>query len=242
LYRIACCGGDPMGSGSFALTLERALEELNCTCLISHFPSHTGLLAVLTQTPHACDLIFLDALPGEAGVELARQLHGQAPYISVVLLMDGPARTDCADGRCLVKPVPHGQLRDLLLSIFPLSPALLLRNARRVQKVPLGQILYIEVFGHQLKIHTLSQQILSASGTLSQIQRDAAGGHFPRCHNSYLVNLAHVEGIRRYQVLLSGGVRVPASKKNYNLVRKSVYEFFSIAPVRFRDFPDEGGV
>ena len=41
------------------------------------------------------------------------------------------------------------------------------------------------------------------------------------------MNLANVEGIRRYQIQLTGGLCVPTSKKNYSQVRRSVLEYFA---------------
>ena len=37
LYRIAYCDGSPMGDGQFLDCLEKVLEKLSRTCLISHF-------------------------------------------------------------------------------------------------------------------------------------------------------------------------------------------------------------
>ena len=104
---------------------------------------------------------------------------------------------------------------------------LLLRQSGSMQVVPLHQILYIEVFSHQLEIHTLAGQVLSVPGALTQIQQRVPAGQFLRCHKSYLVNLDSVEGIRRYQLQLSGGRCIPTSKKNYNEVRRSVFEYFA---------------
>ena len=231
MYRIAYCGGGPMGDEQFLDSLERVLGEISRTCLISHFPSHSSLLAALEQKPSACALVFLDVPRGEeeTGAAFVKRLRQFAPRLPVVLISGTfePADYTIQSLHHLPRPVSGERLKEILLYVLQPPRPLLLRQAGSMQVVPLQQILYIEVFSHQLQVHTLAGQVLSASGTLTQIQQEAPDGQFLRCHKSYLVNLANVEGIRRYQIQLTGGLCVPTSKKNYSQVRRSVLEYFA---------------
>ena len=220
-----------MGDEQFLDSLERVLEEISRTCLISHFPNRSSLLDALEQKPSACALVFLDVPRGEeeTGAAFVKQLRQFAPRLPVVLISGTfePADYTIQSLHHLLRPVSGERLKEILLYVLQPPRPLLLRQAGSMQVVPLQQILYIEVFSHQLQVHTLAGQVLSASGTLTQIQQEAPDGQFLRCHKSYLVNLANVEGIRRYQIQLAGGLCVPTSKKNYNQVRRSVLEYFA---------------
>lgn len=231
LYRIAYCDGSPMGDGQFLDCLEKVLEKLSRTCLISHFSDCGSLLAPLEQNPSACDLVFLDVPKGEeeTGAAFVRRLRRFAPRLPVVLICSTfePADYAIQSLHYLLRPVSGEQLREILLYVLQPPRPLLLRQSGSMQVVPLHQILYIEVFSHQLEIHTLAGQVLSVPGALTQIQQRVPAGQFLRCHKSYLVNLDSVEGIRRYQLQLSGGRCIPTSKKNYNEVRRSVFEYFA---------------
>lgn len=229
MYRIAYCGGGPMGDEQFLDSLERVLGEIGRTCLIFHFPERSGLLAALEQKPSAFALVFLDVLKGgeETGAAFVKQLRQFAPRLPVVLISGTfePADYTIQSLHYLLRPVSGERLKEILLYVLQPPRPLLLRQSGSMQVVPLQQILYIEVFSHQLQLHTLAGQVLSVSGTLTQIQQEAPDGQFLRCHKSYLVNLANVEGIRRYQIQLAGGLCVPTSKKNYNQVRQAVFEY-----------------
>jgi len=225
LRRIAYCDSDPSGDEQFLHALEQALEAINQTCLIAFFSDSSLLTSVLARSPGAFELAFLDGSRGDGKSisETVKQLCRSTPGLPIVLLGGVPEGEAGAVRHVLSKPVS----RDLLWEILQeaLQPLLLLRPPGSSQAIPLNQVLYVEVFSHQLKIHTLSQQVLSVSGALSRFQREAPEGHFLRCHKSYLVNLAYVVGIQRYRILLSGGQCVPTSKKNYNQVRQSVLQY-----------------
>ncbi len=215
MYRIAYCNQD--GDDQFLDTLEQTLDGIGRACLVSHIPGLHGLLSALTR--QAYDLIFLDM--GD-GVKTAEQLRRDFPCLPVVLLSGGSVPAE--DVPFLYKPVSRERLRELLLPV--LHPSLPLRPSGAVRTVPPVRIVYIEVFDHLLRIHTSDRMLLSAAGPLDRMQRELPEGEFLRCHKSYLVNLAYVEGIRRYQILLAGGQCVPTSKKNYNQIRQTVLRRF----------------
>lgn len=229
MYRIAYCGSGPAGDRQFLDSLEKVLEEVNHTCLISHFPHDNSLLAALERDPSAWGLVFLDIPRGGEGdgAALVKRLRLFAPRLPVVLISGTfqPEDYTIQSLHHLLRPVSVERLKEVLLYVLQPPRPLLLRQAGSMQVVPLNQILYIEVFSHQLKIHTLTGPVLSVSGTLTQIQRQMPAGQFLRCHKSYLVNLENVEGVRRYQILLAGGLCVPTSKKNYNEVRQAVFQY-----------------
>lgn len=231
LYRIAYCDGSPMGDGQLLDSLEKILEEIGRTCLISHFSDRGSLLAALERDPSACSLVFLDMPRGEeeAGALFVKRLRRSAPRLPVVLICGAlePPDYSIQSLHYLPRPVSGERLREILLYVLRPPRPLLLRQSGSMQVVPLHQILYIEVFSHQLQVHTRDGQVLSVPGALTQIQQRVPEGQFLRCHKSYLVNLDSVEGIRRYQLQLSGGQCVPTSKKNYNEVRRSVFEYFA---------------
>ena len=78
-----------------------------------------------------------------------------------------------------------------------------LRSCGEAQALPVEQIVYAEVFDHEL------EQRLSSCD-------------FLRCHRSYLVHLPYVAGLRRYRITLSGGAALPVSKQNYLLIQRAL--------------------
>ena len=62
-------------------------------------------------------------------------------------------------------------------------------------KLEVGGIYYMERLGHQLMFHT-SDGVYASSATLQQMEEALADKGFIRCNKGYLVNLAHVSGVR----------------------------------------------
>lgn len=71
------------------------------------------------------------------------------------------------------------------------------------RRVPINDILYIEVVNHRLYIHTMQDKFVSR-GSLQEMEAQLSGLHFARNSNSYMVNLRNVTGLRKDSVLLPG--------------------------------------
>ena len=49
--------------------------------------------------------------------------------------------------------------------------------------------------------------------------------NFIRAHKSYLVNMAHITKIARYEITLSTGKSIPISKKNYLSIMSAFMDY-----------------
>lgn len=238
MFHIVCCDDDPVWTQGFARDIGQILTAIGTPFTLTAFRSGANLLSALSgPSPPAIDLLFLDILLGEEnGLTVARQLRVQFPELSIILV--STSSEFAIDGyhvhplHYLVKPIPQEQLHEALLyalrKVAPATP-LVVRGPDATQVVPLHQILYIEVFDHQLSIHTSKGHILTASGSLSQLQQELPPEQFFRCHKSYLINLAQIRGIHRYQILLPDGRTIPVSKQNYPQVYQAAVRYTTSA-------------
>ena len=89
-----------------------------------------------------------------------------------------------------------------------------------VHRIAAERILYVETVKRAAKllVHTQSGT-LTVNGSLPGFEKSAPG-LFLRVHASYLVNPAHVRGIRRFALMLSDGTRIPIPEKKYTQVKK----------------------
>ena len=97
-----------------------------------------------------------------------------------------------------------------------------LRSGGEAHTLPAADILFAEIFDHELHIHTVDGRTLCGRGHLSALERQLAGRAFLRCHKSYLVNLQFVTGLCRYRITLTGGAAVPVSKQNYLAIQQAI--------------------
>lgn len=226
---VACCDDDPIWLEQFARQLDRLLRSRGEVFQIRVFSSGVSLLDALADPSVPVDLLFLDILlEGSSGLELAAKLRVSRPQLPVVLVSISPEFAlhsySVHPAHYLLKPISDEALCDALeycLSLRPSPEALVFRWKKVEKLLPLADILYVEVLDSQLKIHTCSSREYTTGGHLSQLERRLPAGRFLRCHKSYLVNLDHAEGIRRYSLLLSNGQTVPVSKQNYAAIKEA---------------------
>ena len=79
-----------------------------------------------------------------------------------------------------------------------------------VQKLATRDIRYVESQGHTLLYYTRGG-VLESSGTMREAEQSLAPHHFYRCNKGYLVNLAHVDGMRDGFALV-GEAQIPVSR------------------------------
>lgn len=80
------------------------------------------------------------------------------------------------------------------------------------QRIESSAIYYIEVRGHWLYLHN---QTLEVSGSLQEIEDRLKDQQFSRCSNSYLVNLRHVDAVKKDSIVV-GANTLPLSRGRRN--------------------------
>ena len=233
MFTIACCDDDPIWLQEFAGLLQPILQKHQVPYRLHTSACGGDLLEAVASRALSPDLLFLDVLLGEEnGLDVAAALRRTLPDLSIVLVSCSP---DFAlDGYkvhpldSLVKPIRPEELEVALLLALnrrqkPVSLAI--RSGDMLQVVSVDSILYAEVFDTALHIHTVGGGVVSSSGHLSTLAQRLPALQFLRCHKSYLVNLSHAVGLRRYCFRLTDGSSVPVSKKNYTQVQQSFLHY-----------------
>ncbi len=89
--------------------------------------------------------------------------------------------------------------------------------------IPYGKILYISSRGHTLFIYCKDGTVQECTGKLDELEHRICGNVFCRCHQSFLVNLYHVENLRGKELVISDS-RIPISRRYYEQVKKRYQE------------------
>ena len=162
------------------------------------------------------DLVFLDIdLPGINGIEAAELLRTydrETPLVFVTnLAQHVAAGYDVEAIGFLVKPVEAGA--------FALCMERAMRIIRRNQGATMSvrlkegmrvfsqaDLIYIEVTGHSLSYHVAGEdEALVVRGTLSAVEAELPSTQFVRISNSCLVNMAHIQRVRKGELDVTGG-------------------------------------
>ena len=181
------------------------------------YPSGTDFLA---RYQPDFDLVILDIdMPGLNGVDAARRIRELGDNVVLMFVTNMPQyalqgyAVDAVD--YLIKPVSYEEFALKLKKAqryarLNQSAQLTLHTADGMVLVPSDRLVYVEASPHYLTYHTLDGDY-RVRGSLSQAEAELPTSLFARCGGSFLVNLRHVKGIEKQDVLV-GGERVKLSR------------------------------
>lgn len=65
-------------------------------------------------------------------------------------------------------------------------------------------------------------------GQINKLESKMLNFNFVRCHQSFLVNLGHIEKINNYTIYLSDGSEIPVSRSRYSEVKQRYLQYKEI--------------
>ena len=197
---------------------------------VVYFNSATSFLFPLPDEKF--DAVFLDIKLGEAtnGMDLAKKIrltHQDLPLIFLSnyddYVFDG---YDVGALGYIMKPVTTEKLVQLFKKINATTekPTLMVKTEDGLTTLPLFDILYFEVNGHQLKIVTQNGAFFSGV-TLSSLAAQLPE-NFLTIHRSYTINLAQVVTFDGQDVLMKDGKRLPVARSQKKIVKAALLSHY----------------
>ena len=168
-------------------------------------------------------------LPGLSGIEVAKQLYHKCCIIFITFYEKYALDAFDVDAvHYLIKPVSDERLYLALdRAIGRLEQIdhkmLTLVKAGKTRIIDIHDILYCEVFNHQVIIHTM-QDNYDYSGSLDMLENELDGGFF-RCHRSYIINMRCVIGREEGVAIISSGDRILVSRRKQTEFMQKLLKF-----------------
>lgn len=227
--RIAICD-DCMED---ALSIKKYLEEQE----VDIYSDADSFLAEIENKRKQYDLYLLDIFMKSSinGIELAERLRmvQEEALICFVSTSDDFYREayDLYAIQYLIKPVREEGIRKLIqrvdkeLSRLSVNKEKNFIYSRRGKSgtIPYGKILYISSSGHTVFIYCTDGTVQESTGKLSDLEQHLCGDTFLRCHQSFIVNIYHVDGLNGSEFTV-GGERIPISRRYYAEVKNRYQE------------------
>lgn len=224
--RIAVCDD----SKEDALHLKKLLKGHE----VSVYKDAESLLADIEKRGITYDLYLLDIFIEESmsGIELAGRLRRvqEEAALCFVSSSDDFYREayDLYAVQYLIKPIQEESLQTLLEKV---QKSLARDNEKNLVYswwgkngvIPYGKIRYISSRGHTLSIYCTDGKIQESTGKLNDLERQVCGDVLMRCHQSFLVNMYQVEGLRGAELTIAGE-QIPVSRRYYAEVKKRYQE------------------
>lgn len=216
--KFAVCDDEPqMVREVEGLLADYLKERREISYSIRPFDSGRSLL----ESGGGFDVIFLDIqMEPPDGMETARILRQRGDRSLLVFIT---VLKECVFDAFsveawdyLLKPLDSVQFRrtmDRAVKFLERRTAksLLIQRGTVCEVLPLAEIVYCEVQGRKIYLHKRDGTVTGYYEKLESLECQI-GGHFFKCHRSYLVNLDYVRGCQGGQVLLSQGEAIPVSR------------------------------
>ena len=194
--------------------VEKYINRKSLDASIKTFMSGEELL----KAKKKFDIILLDLmLPGIDGLEVARQISCRSRIIFVTSYREYAVEAFDANAvHYLVKPVTEERLflaldRAVNQTEQMDNQALTLIKSGKTQVILIRDILYCEVFNHQVRIHTV-HGTYDYFGTLDMLETKLDERFF-RCHRSFVVNMSCVAGQEKGVAILTNGEKIFISRR-----------------------------
>lgn len=222
-YRLAVCEDDKIIRDQICQVCEELLEDEKIAHEIFPFSDAEKLEQILKAKGEVFDLLLLDIkMENKTGMELAMELRDLNDRVSIIFvtgyeeyLREG---YEVQPVHFLLKPLDWEQLKRAVMTDWKInhSPNILfLHKGRRKVRLHFSSILYAETDGnHGVRIVLQEKEIGFPVG-LTELEHMLPSGQFVRCHNSYLVNLAHIREMYKMNLRMDAGMELPVSRKYY---------------------------
>lgn len=232
MYSIAVCEDEQLQTKQLVDVLRRYEKEKSIQMKIMTFES-AELFIQYSCEPY--DLVFLDiGLPGLDGIHLAKKIREVSTQTQIVFLTAHekywPEGYKVLASRFLLKPITsaklYAEIETLMNDLNKRKQYVLVSKEKGLAKVIIDEILYLEISGRKVLIHTIDD-VYSSSDSLKYWVEKLSSYYFVQTHSSYLVNLKYVKLVERDCVTLTTGHEVYISLRKYKHFKESFIRYVS---------------
>lgn len=229
MVNIVICENDKNDQEFVKAKVVEILDDLNIEYEIKVYNSGDDLLEGYDKYT---DIILLDIqMYGLDGMETARKIREFDDNVEIIFITSFVEYAlegyEVNAYRYLLKPVKDEDLRTSLINCLNdrnfVKRSIVIKEGDTRIKISLKDIMYIEVQGNDITVHTL-KDTYRTKGTMSNFETEINSDMFVRCHKSYLVNLEYIKSIKRYTSILVNDEEVPLSRNKYKEIKDRFFE------------------
>lgn len=237
MFRIAICDDERQFRKRIHDILIEYMNENDILYEIDEFESGKDFISLGINLAKY-DIVFLDVNMDELdGMETAQKIRKVSNDVFIVFVT--------AFITCAPQGYSVGAIRYILKNnvnfpelIFECMDAISMNMNYVAQKkkfnfnegakvVALERLLYIESRLHKLEFYIMEDKLKKYSiyGKLDELEKELQGNDFIRIHQSYLVNMKHIEKVSRYEALLNNGIKLEIPKARYKFVEETFVSY-----------------
>lgn len=236
MIHIAICD-DSKQERQILAALFKRYQELHATPLQIHiFQNGFSLLDAIDQGKRF-DITILDILmPGENGIEIARNIRASGTDTEIIFLTSSPEyAVDSYEVKAqnyLLKPVTEEKFFASIDSILAeldekdTASFIIYTTEKQYSRIRVSSLVYGEVTHRTITLHLADQTMISAVMTFTEFQDILkAYPNFIYPHRSYAVNMNYIQYVTKSDIILTDGQKIPLSRNNYTKISEQFLNF-----------------
>ena len=236
MIHIAICDDSKQERQILAALFNR-YQELHATPLQIHiFQNGFSLLDAIDQGKRF-DITILDILmPGENGIEIARNIRASGTDTEIIFLTSSPEyAVDSYEVKAqnyLLKPVTEEKFFASIDSILAeldekdTASFIIYTTEKQYSRIRVSSLVYGEVTHRTITLHLADQTMISAVMTFTEFQDILkAYPDFIYPHRSYAVNMNYIQYVTKSDIILTDGQKIPLSRNNYTKISEQFLNF-----------------
>lgn len=236
MIHIAICD-DSKQERQILAALFKRYQELHATPLQIHiFQNGFSLLDAIDQGKRF-DITILDILmPGENGIEIARNIRASGTDTEIIFLTSSPEyAVDSYEVKAqnyLLKPVTEEKFFASIDSILAeldekdTASFIIYTTEKQYSRIRVSSLVYGEVTHRTITLHLADQTMISAIMTFTEFQDILkAYPDFIYPHRSYAVNMNYIQYVTKSDIILTDGQKIPLSRNNYTKISEQFLNF-----------------
>lgn len=230
MLSIAVCDDEIMDCCKIAGKVKEILKDMKIPCMIQQFCSGQELL----KSSDNFDIIFLDIIMGGLDGMRTAQICRKKAFDKVLIFISASRKYvfeayDVEAFQYLLKPVDEAKLKRALekaVRKMEKRPQefIIVSRERQNKKLFLDTIQYFEIRGRRIDVHEAGG-IFTYYEQIGVLEKTLMEKGFFRCHKSYLINLKHVDGYNRQEVILDNGERIVIAKRRYEAFCREILKY-----------------
>lgn len=236
MIHIAICD-DSKQERQILAALFKRYQELHATPLQIHiFQNGFSLLDAIDQGKRF-DITILDILmPGENGIEIARNIRASGTDTEIIFLTSSPEYAvdsyEIKAQNYLLKPVTEEKFFASIDSILAeldekdTASFIIYTTEKQYSRIRVSSLVYGEVTHRTITLHLADQTMISAVMTFTEFQDILkAYPDFIYPHRSYAVNMNYIQYVTKSDIILTDGQKIPLSRNNYTKISEQFLNF-----------------
>lgn len=236
MIHIAICD-DSKQERQILAALFKRYQELHATPLQIHiFQNGFSLLDAIDQGKRF-DITILDILmPGENGIEIARNIRASGTDTEIIFLTSSPEyAVDSYEVKAqnyLLKPVTEEKFFASIDSILAeldekdTASFIIYTTEKQYSRIRVSSLVYGEVTHRTITLHLADQTMISAIMTFTEfLDILKAYPDFIYPHRSYAVNMHYIQYVTKNDIILTDGQKIPLSRNNYTKISEQFLNY-----------------